>query len=226
MAGASVGTAAGKAMGTAITGALQGMTQPAAQQAQSLRGAAYAQMANEAELHEKASQLQTYGLPKAVGGSASGFNLFSAMKPKYTTYFVHLNKDNMRQLDTYFSIFGYRQNKFKMPNINTRSRWCYVRLQTVTYLPIGANNYDAPGLPSWVQAQITKRLNSGVTFWNLRHKLSGGSMAIVSLDWQDIPDDAIKCNFVKNYGSGLRSPEMIQNISYVGDFASEYNEYK
>lgn len=226
VAGASLGSAAGKAMGTAITGALQGMTQPAAQQAQSLRGAAYAQMANEAELHEKASQLQTYGLPKAAGGSASGFNLFSAMKPKYTTYFVHLNKDNMRQLDTYFSIFGYRQNKFKMPNINTRSRWCYVRLQTVTYLPIGANNYDAPGLPSWVQAQITKRLNSGVTFWNLRHKLSGGSMAIVSLDWQDIPDDAIKCNFVKNYGSGLRSPEMIQNISYVGDFASEYNEYK
>lgn len=225
----TIGGALSSAAGTiaSVTNSTAEMElRPQVQAAQSYRGAAFAHAQNADIMSISADVNKQYGLPKAAGGMSSGFNLYSCMKPKYTFYFVHLRKEIMKQLDTYFSLFGYRQNKFKMPNINTRTRWCYVKLQTVTMLPIGANNYDAPGLPTWVQDQIVTRLRQGLTFWNLRHKLSGGSMAIVSLDWQDIPDDAIKCNFVKNYGSGLRSPEMIQNISYVGDFASEYNEYK
>ena len=219
-------SSATKGIGEGVKSGVGVELQPQIQGAESYRGAAFAHAQNANIMEVTADVNKQYGLPKAAGGAASGFNLYSCMKPKYTFYFVHLRKEVMKQLDTYFSIFGYKQNKFKMPNINTRKRWCYVKLQTVTFLPIGANNYDAPGLPTWVQNQISSRLQSGVTFWNLRHKLSGGSMAIVSLDWQDIPDDAIKCKFVKNYGTGLRSTEMTQNISYVGDFASEYNEYK
>lgn len=231
LAGLDEGTGKGvnagvNAISNIINTSAQYENAPQIQAAESYRGATFAHEQNADIMSISASVNKQYGLPKAAGGSASGFNMYSCMKPKYTFYFVHLRKEIMRQVDTYFSIFGYKQNKFKMPNINTRSRWCYVKLNTVTLLPIGANNYDAPGLPSWVQEQVVNRLKGGVTFWNLRHKLSGGSMAIVSLDWQAIPEDAIKCNFVKNYGTGLRSPQMIQNISYVGDFASEYNEYK
>ena len=222
----SAATALGGGIQTVVNNASQTAYQPYIQAAQSYRGAAFAHAQNADIMNITAEQNQAYGLPKAVGGSPEGFNLYSCMKPKYTFYFVHLRKEVMKQLDAYFSLYGYRQNKFKLPNINTRQRWCYVKLKTVTLLPMIANNYDAPGLPTWVSDQVCTRLMNGITFWNLRHKLSGGSMEAISLNWQDIPADAIKCNFIKNYGTGLRSPEMIQNISYVGDFASEYNEYR
>lgn len=218
--GAAAGSTAGGVLGNAIWS-------PSKQTAGSDVGSA-ASLENQAQLLEENANLgRQFGLPKAVGGIGSGFTSMWMQNPGYRIFRMHLNNQLMQQLDMYFSLYGYAQNSWRYPHINIRKRWCYVKLGNVNIVPQQANAYDMGGVPYFARLQIEQRLQSGITFWNVRHALmgdnDGGPSTVQS--WDDGAIQAAKnCNFIKNYGRTPDDEIMIENLSYTGGYASDYSD--
>ena len=63
----------------------------------------------------------------------------------------------MRSLDNYFDKYGYRVNLLKVPNVDTRPLWNYVK---TTEAHVGGN------FPKAYRTAIEGMLNRGVTFWH------------------------------------------------------------
>lgn len=181
-------------------------------------GAAATEIAGE----RKASLMNEIGLPKAIGGTPTGMTSFVLNSAGYEIYSCHLRTDLMKLADYMFSIIGYAQNCFRRPHVNTRKRWCYVKLQTVNLVNIGGNNYTQGGTPFWARQQIETRLKNGITFWNLRHAL--GDNVIGS--YTGIPTSSINCRFIKNYGGSVDAPYMRDNTDMCDGYASDYDEEK
>lgn len=199
-------------------------TDTARKMAGAVTGAAITQGAKAAGAYISAEETRQsniqYGLPKSVGGLTNTLTSYNMNNAGYEFYWCHLRTDLLKIVDYMFSIIGYTQNTFRYPHINTRKRWCYVKLKTVNLRPQQANNYDLGGLPSWAKVQIETRLKNGVTFWNLRHAM--GDAAI--LDYASMPSDIIKMGFIRNYGSSIDSEEMRDNTDKCDGYASDYSD--
>lgn len=171
---------------------------------------------------------QTLGLPAVVGGAPGGYTPLTIRNARYGLYVVHLKQKLLRFYDRYMSVFGYPQNAYRFPHINIRRRWCYVRCTTVNIVSTQpSQEYDVGGVPFDMRAQIEQRMKSGITFWNVRWGLMGdGDKAGTDItSWEDSRIQAIKnCKFIRNYGYTSDSQEMIDNISYTGGYASDYDE--
>lgn len=177
---------------------------------------------------KKAANIQrTYGLPKASGGLSDGYTYDTIQSAKYVPYYVHLRTDILKEIDTMFSVYGYTQNAFRFPHINIRKRWCYVQVESANILGLGANNYTKGGVPFEMRQQIQERLQSGVTFWNVRHAIMGDGDTGAS-DVTDYTDGRIQScihqQFVRNYGATADSEIMKENASWLGSYASDYSD--
>lgn len=170
--------------------------------------------------NQKEAMIKSTGLPKTAGGLPNTMTSFNMNHCGYEFFYCHLKTEYVKLADYLFSLTGYTQNAFRYPHINTRKRWCYVKLSTVNIRNIAGDSYDIGGVPFWARQQIESRLNNGVTFWNLRHAL--GESPIV--DYNSIPASAIKMQFVKRYGTSSRSPEMLDNADHDGGYASDYSD--
>lgn len=62
-----------------------------------------------------------------------------------------------RKIDKYFDMYGYQTNELKVPNINNRPTWNYVK---TTACNINAN------IPQMDLAEIKELFNSGITLWH------------------------------------------------------------
>ena len=62
-----------------------------------------------------------------------------------------------RAIDDYFSMFGYRTDRMKLPNITGRSNWNYVKT-------LGCN--VIADIPQKDLQEIKGMFNSGVTLWH------------------------------------------------------------
>lgn len=62
-----------------------------------------------------------------------------------------------RKIDKYFDMYGYQTNELKVPNINNRPNWNYVK---TTACNINAN------IPQMDLAEIKELFNSGITLWH------------------------------------------------------------
>ena len=60
-------------------------------------------------------------------------------------------------IDKYFSMYGYKVNDLKLPNISGRSNWNYVKT-------IGCNILG--DIPQEDMEKIKSIFNNGVTFWH------------------------------------------------------------
>lgn len=173
---------------------------------------------------EQAKTMQSIGLPKTAGGLPNNMTTFNMNNAGYEFYWCHLRTDLMKIADYMFSIIGYNQSAFRYPHVNTRKRWCYVKLNTVNIRNIAGDAYDIGGVPFWARAQIEERLKAGVTFWNLRHAM--GDAYITSYD--AMPEDSLKMRFVKNYGTSVKSEQILDNADnddgYAGDYSDEAME--
>ena len=74
----------------------------------------------------------------------------------YRKYIVE-NLESSERIDKYFSVYGYKVNKIKVPNINSRSNWNYIKT-------IGANIHA--DIPQGDLDQIKNMFNTGITFWH------------------------------------------------------------
>lgn len=216
-AGATVATGGAAVTGGAAGGALATAGKGLATLATTTGVSA---VGNYVSAEHAANLAEKIALPKSAGGSISGMTKFCANNAGYEVYFCHLKTDLMKIADYMFSIIGYSQNCFRRPHINTRKRWCYVKLQNTNIVNIGGNNYIQGGTPFWARAQIEQRLANGVTFWNLRHAL--GDSVIDS--YTDIPKSSINCNFVRNYGKSVDDEIVRDNSDHCDDYASDYSE--
>lgn len=181
-------------------------------------GGALAGKVTESGLNAASSLVQ--GLPKTNGGTPTGMTTFTVNNAGYEIFFCHVRTELLKIADYSFSVTGYAQNCFRRPHINTRKRWCYVKLSSVNISNIGGNNYIMGGTPFWARQQIEERLKNGVTFWNLRHAV--GDSVVDS--YTEIPQDAINMNFVRNYGKSVDDEIIRDNTDHCDDYAADYNE--
>ena len=90
-----------------------------------------------------------------VGTSATliGYDLIGAnLVIKYG-----IRREFAEKIDKYFSAFGYSTNQFKIPNINNRPTWNYVKTLNCN---INGN------IPQADLAEIKEIFNSGITLWH------------------------------------------------------------
>lgn len=141
MVGLGMNTASNPNPLTPLTSAASGL--------QSLYNTA-SSMAEEKEVHSI--------IPPAIGGSiGAGYTNVSLNKYTFTCEQKSIKAEIARSIDEFFDMYGYRVNRVKVPNINGRPSWNYVK--TVNSKVIGA-------CPTPYIDTIKAMLNNGVTFWH------------------------------------------------------------
>lgn len=93
----------------------------------------------------------------ARGNTNSGDITFSAGNMDIPLYKMSIRYEMAESIDTYFSMFGYKVNIVKAPNINTRTNWNYVK----------CINANIEGLvPEDYLNEIRGLFNAGITLWH------------------------------------------------------------
>lgn len=90
----------------------------------------------------------------ALNGMSVANNTFGCIVEKVSVY-----KDKAKELDGYFSMYGYKVNEFKVPSINTRSNFNYIQMENI--------NLNTNGIPK-DDLQILKNIyRQGTTIWHI-----------------------------------------------------------
>lgn len=92
----------------------------------------------------------------AKGGANQGDLNFSENAP-YSYYKMTIRKEYAQVIDKFFSMYGYKVNDVKVPNVTGRSNWNYVKT-------IGANIEGL--IPEYYLNEIKGLFDSGITFWH------------------------------------------------------------
>ena len=97
-------------------------------------------------------------VPDQARGNTNCADLTYAMdKCGFTFRKMSCRREYAVMIDNFFSMFGYKVNKVKVPNINGRTNWNYV--QCVQANVIG-------DIPQDDMQEIKETLNAGITFWH------------------------------------------------------------
>ena len=95
---------------------------------------------------------------QAKGNTNSGdVNFSEALDGGFTLYYMSIKPEYAKIIDDYFSMFGYKINEVKMPNITGRSNWNYIK--TIDC------NFDGD-IPQNDLNIIKTMFNNGVTLWH------------------------------------------------------------
>ena len=71
--------------------------------------------------------------------------------------YIRVKTENLKMIDNYFTMFGYKTNLLKVPNITGRSNWNYVETRNCNILG---------NIPSMDLETIKQMFNSGITLWH------------------------------------------------------------
>lgn len=96
---------------------------------------------------------QTHGSLSSSNATLIGYNLID--KNIFTRY--NIKSDFAKRIDKYFDMYGYLTNTVKVPNINNRPNWNYIKT-------IGANILG--NIPQSDLLQIRDLFNNGITLWH------------------------------------------------------------
>jgi hypothetical protein len=98
-------------------------------------------------------------LPNIEGGANTGDVIFGAEKNTFTIRKMRVKTEYLKIIDDYFTRFGYKINRVKVPNITGRTYWNYVE--------IGASEDIGYGdVPSNYMEIINNACRKGVTIWH------------------------------------------------------------
>ena len=99
-------------------------------------------------------------LPSITGGNNTGDVNFSTLATnKISIYCMRVKDEYLHIIDDYFTRFGYKINRVKVPNITGRTYWNYVE--------IGASEEIGYGdVPSKEMEIINNACRKGVTIWH------------------------------------------------------------
>ena len=97
-------------------------------------------------------------MPNQAKGNTNGGDVTCANEMMgFTAYQMSIRSEYARIIDNYFSMFGYKINRVKVPNITGRSNWNYVK--TINC------NFDGD-IPQTDLNIIKEMFNNGVTLWH------------------------------------------------------------
>lgn len=94
---------------------------------------------------------------QANGNQSIGDITYSAGKAGFTAYKLSIRKERAKAIDSYFSMYGYKVNELKVPNLNSRTKWNYIKTIDIN---ITAN------IPQNDLQKIKEMFNTGVTLWH------------------------------------------------------------
>lgn len=97
-------------------------------------------------------------LPNTAEGNANSGDVsfaFNLLNIKFMR--IRAKTEYLKSIDNYFSMYGYKTNLLKIPNITGRQNWNYVKT-------IGANIIG--NIPQEDLQTIKNMFDSGVTFWH------------------------------------------------------------
>lgn len=96
-------------------------------------------------------------MPDTMGGAIDSVdNLFASSELGIRTYCRTIRPEYFRIIDDYFTRFGYKTNRNKIPNINSRPHWNYVKTIACTI---------KGSLPADSMRHICSLFDNGITFW-------------------------------------------------------------
>lgn len=97
-------------------------------------------------------------LPDNVSLSGSNATLIGYQKQSIQLFSVYtIKRQFAERLDKYFDMFGYKTNNVKIPNINNRPNWNYIKT-------IGAN--IEAFIPQGDLSEIISLFDNGITLWH------------------------------------------------------------
>ena len=91
------------------------------------------------------------------GNTNSGEITYSALKNVFTIFRFSIRSEYAKIIDNFFSMFGYKTNLVKMPNLTGRQNWNYVK--TIDANIIG-------NIPQGDIELLKSIFNSGITIWH------------------------------------------------------------
>ena len=93
----------------------------------------------------------------AKGNTNSGDITFSAGNMDIPLYKMSVRAEMAAAIDGYFSMFGYKVNSLKVPNLTGRRYWNYVKC-------VGANIEGL--IPEFYMDELKAMFNAGITLWH------------------------------------------------------------
>lgn len=95
--------------------------------------------------------------PQAKGNTTGGYLQFAMDNCKFTIYKMSCRAEYIKCIDDYFSMFGYKVNTLKLPNISGRTNWNYVKT-------MGCN--ITGDIPQSDISAIKALFDRGITIWH------------------------------------------------------------
>ena len=114
-----------------------------------------------------ADRMHYKAMPDAVQGTANSNILMGINNKDFRIYHRTITADYAREIDDYFSAYGYRVNVVKTPSLDNRPYWTFV--QTSGAIVRGS-------LPASAARNIENILNRGCRFWKSIAKLGNMSL--------------------------------------------------
>lgn len=108
-------------------------------------------------------------LPNIAQGNNNGNVNFANNDINFTFMKMRCKDEYMKQIDSYFSMFGYKINEIKTPNLTGRTNFNYVQISEAD--DIGYGN-----VPSVDMDLINKACRRGVTIWHSHANLGDYSV--------------------------------------------------
>lgn len=108
-------------------------------------------------------------MPNIQGGQATGDIIWTSNNNKYTFREMRVKTPFLRNIDAYFSRFGYKVNTVKLPNIVGRTNWNYIEIASTEEIGYG-------DVPSTAMEQINAACRNGVTIWHNHANLGNFSL--------------------------------------------------
>ncbi len=95
--------------------------------------------------------------PDQVNGQSTGDLSFAIGRNGFTYYQMSVRAEVASVIDDFFSMYGYKVNALKVPNITGRTNWNYVKLHDANI----TGNIPQPDMQA-----IKNMMQKGVTFWH------------------------------------------------------------
>ena len=94
---------------------------------------------------------------QAHGNINTGDLVYALKRNSISCYYMSVRKEVAQTIDSYFSMFGYKVNSVKIPNVTGRSNWNYVKT-------IGC--YIQSDIPQEDLQEIKSMFDNGLTIWH------------------------------------------------------------
>lgn len=97
-------------------------------------------------------------VPEQTAGNVnSGDVTYSAGKSMFQVIPTCIRQEYAKAIDNYFTMFGYKVNTLKVPELNSRSKWNYIKTIDI--------NIEAM-IPQEDLQKIKQMFNTGITLWH------------------------------------------------------------